>query len=296
LEVQPAIQALLALKGGAGAAASSGGGGQLDVMDNVLSPFLLLAAAEKMSVSSVARVFGSWSDFQTTNPLQSNPNPSPLRHHLGTGSSGASSVVGSCQGPLPMYQDVSKDVATLLHLFGSYTSSHHSDEQERLRRVLVAVLAALKLRVLLCRWFLAQAQRPPHPRPEEQEVLLRLLSLQRELEQAAGIGDRGGGSPQALTLARLASSGGSPPVGTPSSPRTPLLASPRAAAAVAASGAAAGAAAAVLLDPREAVEALEEDVGALRARLGECAGEEEAGLRAWAETVALEAQAVLSGP
>lgn len=47
LEIQLAVDTLLALKGAAG----GGGREHLDVMDNLLSPFLLLAAAEKMCVS-----------------------------------------------------------------------------------------------------------------------------------------------------------------------------------------------------------------------------------------------------
>ena len=73
-EVQPAIQALLALKGGRGGAGAGAGaaaaaaGGQLDVLDNVLSPFLLLAAAEKMSVSFGGLIDRHTGPFQTSNP------------------------------------------------------------------------------------------------------------------------------------------------------------------------------------------------------------------------------------
>jgi hypothetical protein len=52
LELQPAVDALLALKGGDDDGAQrqqrQQQQQQLDVMDNVLSPFLLLAAAERM--------------------------------------------------------------------------------------------------------------------------------------------------------------------------------------------------------------------------------------------------------
>lgn len=185
-----------------------------------------------------------------------------------------------------MYQEVARDINTLLQLF-SRAAAAADPALGRLRRMLAAALAGLRLRVVLCRWFLAQAQRPAQPRPEEQEVLLRLLMLHEMAQHGVDVGRQ---SPP--TLARLASggsgvSGSSPasPGGLPPAPSPQFLPSPRAASA-----------AAVLLDPQEAAEVVEEELDALAERLAECGGEGcEEGLRAWAETVAVEAQALLSG-
>lgn len=213
-----------------------------------------------------------------------------------------------------MYQEVTRDVGTLLQLFGrartgpSGSGSGGDDPTfERLRRALAAVLAALRLRVVLCRWFLTHAQRPAHPRPEEQEVLLRLLLLQ-EMTQQQHAGPGAGHSPP--TLSRLASGGSgvsaaslSSPASSPGPPPPPfpLLPPPTAPFFPSPKGGGAPSAAALLLDPHEAVEVVEEEVESVRARLVECGdGEEGDGngagaLRAWAETAVLEAEALLSG-
>lgn len=97
---------------------------QVDPLDNLLSPFLLLAAAEKI-------------------------------HHL------APDLRVGCEAPLPMYEEVRQDVATLVHLFrppqtASATSPHQRQApnvQTSFMALLEAMLRVVEARLSLCRWY-----------------------------------------------------------------------------------------------------------------------------------------------
>lgn len=194
-----------------------------------------------------------------------------------------------------MYQDVAKDMTTLLQLFtrGATTATN-----ERFRRVLLAVLAAVRLRVLLCRWFLAQAQRPVHPLPHEQEALLRVLLQQQQHGGGARLAAAGGESPPVFT--RMGSGGSAASASVSSTASSPasspvvvpfVLPSPKS---FTAAGGGGGGALGLLLEMDEAVAALEEDLAGVEERVAACVGED-GEVAAWTETVAAEARAVLSG-